>query len=511
MSTQNLSTPPIANQAAPPDTPPPPLPDIPEEELHRLNQARKEREAAERLQKQEARNINRIVRFFNTRHAVIIAGDNLGDIASETANHKGIRKVRIHSIAALKRAFGRRKILLTNKEGKRVPVSCVDVWLGHKSIREITEIVFDPRWHKTRKGFMNIYGGFRRERYATRWDLFECHMRDIICDGNEDNFHYTMAWLADIIQRPTALPGVAIALRGEQGTGKGLFVREFGHLLGPHFIPIVSTRLLTGRFNHHLHGKLLAFLDEAFWGGRNQEDNGQLKAMITEPTMLLEAKGCDAIDIDNYLHVIISSNNTWVAPTDIHDRRFFVMDVNNQFAKRDDPEHAKKSKAYFDPIYQQMATGGREAFLDSLQTYNLDGIDLRDFPMTEARNEQRMLGSDPFIKWLVSILDYGELGETIMEYSPNLWEDGPVEVGRDHFRDLYHTFCKRVGGECLADHRFGIAIHKFLPTKDGRSTKPVNSMNGNAARQAYTYIFPTLADCRARFIQELGFNPFSQS
>jgi hypothetical protein len=55
-----------------------------------------------------------------------------------------------------------------------------------------------------------------------------------------------------------------------------------GNLLGPHYAPLASL----GRFNSHLKNAILIFADEAIWGG-NKREVGALKALITEPKLIV--------------------------------------------------------------------------------------------------------------------------------------------------------------------------------------------------------------------------------
>ena len=73
-------------------------------------------------------------------------------------------------------------------------------------------------------------------------------------------------WMADAIQNPSTRPGVALAIRGQQGVGKGVFVNMFARLFGPHFIQVTQSSHLVGNFNGHQKDKLLVFADEAFLG-----------------------------------------------------------------------------------------------------------------------------------------------------------------------------------------------------------------------------------------------------
>ena len=52
--------------------------------------------------------------------------------------------------------------------------------------------------------------------------------------------------------------------------------------------------------------------------------------MITEPTLFLERKGLDGVQINNCLKILISSNDDWVVPAGERARRHVVLKVPNK-------------------------------------------------------------------------------------------------------------------------------------------------------------------------------------
>ena len=87
----------------------------------------------------------------------------------------------------------------------------------------------------------------------------------------------------------------------------------------------------------------------------------------TEDSLIVEPKGKDAFQIKNHMRLIIASNNEWVVPAGMEERRFFVLDVCDK---------NMQNREYFNRIFEQMDNGGREALLYDLLRYNLEGIDL---------------------------------------------------------------------------------------------------------------------------------------
>jgi hypothetical protein len=185
--------------------------------------------------------------------------------------------------------------------------------------------------------------------------------------------------MANAIQHPGSRCEVAIVLRGKEGTGKGICARYFGELFGGHYRHVSQTKHLTGAFNAHLLATTVLFADEAFFAG-DRSHEGILKALITEPELLIEPKGVDAFVIPNSLHIIMSSNNDWVVPASAEARRFVVFDV--------DPEHMQDHK-YFQAIADQMTNGGSAALMHMLLHRDLGDFNVRAIPQTDALAEQK--------------------------------------------------------------------------------------------------------------------------
>jgi len=123
----------------------------------------------------------------------------------------------------------------------------------------------------------------------------------------------------------------------------------------------------------------LAFLDEGFWAGNLKDSAGTLKSLITEPEIFIEQKYKDAIKVTNHVNLIIASNDDWIVPAGMLERRFCVLDVSR--ARIGD-------RQYFNSIYDQMKNGGLEAMLYDLLHLDISNVDLRAIPKTGALFEQ---------------------------------------------------------------------------------------------------------------------------
>jgi len=363
--------------------------------------------------------------------------------------------------------------------GKVERVCVAKVWLKSSRRREFQGVVFDPSG-KADPSLYNFWQGFSVKPVMGQWKRMEKHIFQVICNGDTETFRYVMAWLARILQDPGGKrPGVALVLRGKQGTGKGIFAVNFGKIFGPHFKHITNHHLVSGRFNDHFKDALFVFADESFWTGDKQAE-GTLKGMVTEDFNMIEAKGKNACMVKNHSNFIFASNNDWVVPAGEEERRFCVLDVS---------EVKIQDAGYFRELSDEMDSGGREAMLYDLLHLDISKIDLRKFPRSEALLDQIISSLPSSKRFWVEMLKEGTL------YDGSEWVDTYMI---EEFYDLYQQFCRDVGERFpVAKNIFSQDIHDICP---GFITKQWGVQKG---RKRY-YRIPPLADCRKNYADKVN-------
>lgn len=340
---------------------------------------------------------------------------------------------------------------------------------------------------KTPTGFFNLFKGWPVQPVAGDCSLYWSHIRDVICAGNETLYRFVRKWLAHMMQKPTKLPETALVLRGEQGTGKGRFVKWIGELVAPHFIAVHQAEHLLGKFNGHQANKLLVFADEALWGGDKRQE-GALKALVTEAQVNIEAKGVDVIRMPSYRRFIFASNNDWVVARDHDDRRFLVLDV---------ADSQKENEDYFKAIDTQMQGGGLEALLHDLQREDLTGFNPRKLPRTSNGYDMKLAG-DPFADWLHELLDCGDWASAPAEgpsselFAPDIaWSRQPFLMPTNTLYRHYEGWFKNRGRSHVdGDRVFGAKVKKVFGDIKGREKA--------RGSRPYFYRLPGLVEARKR-------------
>lgn len=343
--------------------------------------------------------------------------------------------------------FHRNKMveLGTDKKGEKMYMPAGNWWINHEHRREYRTVVFAPG-HEIPDAY-NLWKGFAFDSRPGDCSIYMQHVRDNICGGDEEVLEYLLGWMATAVQRPAQPGHTAVVLRGRQGTGKGMFAKNFGAVFGRHFLHVRDSNHLFGQFNAHLRDCLVLFADEAFWAGVSKHES-LLKSLITEETIMCEAKGVDAEPAQNFIHLIMASNAEWVVPAGGDDRRFLVLDVL---------ENNMQDARYFGEMMRQLRGGGYEALLHQLMTRDLSGYDVRKIPQTDALKDQKIRSlSDEEEWWYAKLRDGRVLGE----------DDGwPEEV---HVTALCHDFteyCKLWGATARSNStKLGRFMSRVCPS-----------------------------------------------
>lgn len=362
------------------------------------------------------------LRQLNDKHAVI---EDLGgrcrvitEVYDPTLKRPRLSKQTFEDFK--KRYLNQRILIGRDKKDQPQYISLGDFWLNHPNRQQYEYLTFMPG-EETTEGY-NLWRGFAVSPQPGKGhESLLAHIRTNVCGNQERYFDYLMAWMARCVQHPAEAGEVAVVVRGKKGTGKSFFVRAFGHLFGRHFFPISDSKHMIGAFNAHLRDAVVVFGEEAFYAGDRRHES-VLKTLITEKTIIYEAKGVDAEVGPNFVHLIMASNERWVVPAGADERRFFVLNCSDD---------NRGDQAYFGKIQYDLDSGGYSNLLHYFQNYDLNGFDVRKVPQTAALFEQKeaTLGAEEI--WLLHRLsEKNWLLCSDSRFEITL-EDGRVMVARD--------------------------------------------------------------------------------
>lgn len=204
--------------------------------------------------------------------------------------------------------------------------------------------------------------------------------------------------LAYTFQYPERQAGAAVVLRGLKGSGKSTLSNFLRLIWGRHGLHISNSSHLTGNFNAHLADVCFLAIDEAFFFADSKHEP-ILKALITEPVLMLERKGLDAIQQPNCLKAMLTTNSDACVPASRDERRYCVFDVADTYIG---------NRNYFNELNTDTSSEMvQSAFLYAMLNRNISGWHTGDIPDSIGLRAQRYHSMGSIQKWLVDSLIEG--------------------------------------------------------------------------------------------------------
>ena len=144
--------------------------------------------------------------------------------------------------------------------------------------------------------------------------------------GDIDAIEHFMNWLSFIAQERERTR-TAWVFQGIPGTGKGILMNKvLSPLFGSKQVAIKRASELSEKWTDFVVGKFIIFIDEVQTSAYKDENSiiGNLKNLITEPTVTVRMMNKNAYDVPNYASWIFASNKPDPVTVDKDDRRFNV-------------------------------------------------------------------------------------------------------------------------------------------------------------------------------------------
>jgi len=402
---------------------------------------------------------------------------------------------RVLTIEAFSAWLANRTTQVAGSDGKIRSVTWAKAWLQSPSRRSYRGIEFHPDANNNpgTEGYLNLWSGFAVKPAAKvdpkRYGTFRDHLLVNVCRGDDRVFNWVFGFFAHVVQRPRERLGVALVLRGRMGSGKTKVGEVFGRIFPRHYFLVDDARYVTGHFNAHMATCLLLQADEAVWAA-DKAAAGRLKGLITSPIQQIEAKGIDPIRLPNYVRLIMTSNEDWVVPAGMNERRFCVLDV--------DPR-CEQNYEYFREIDEELEHDGLEYLLADLLAFDLDTVNLRQIPRTEALLEQKIRSLDSVEGWWF---------ERLMSGSTTRHETRWLqEVPRSLLFDDYIAIADKVGVRRKQEETvFGMKLGRLVPNlgHTRRSAEVRDETGATMARRVRCYLLPSLEQAREAFENLLG-------
>jgi hypothetical protein len=394
--------------------------------------------------------------------------------------------VQILSLDSHKAWFGNRRVRIADAAGTAKWLPLGVAWLAHPKRRQYSGVEFfpNPDGAPGRENYLNLWRGFSVDASEQgTYGVFMDHVFNNICDSDPSLYAYVFGWIAHMLQRPRYKVGSALVLRGRMGTGKSKLGEVVGSLIAPHYVQVDEGRYITGSFNSHMANCLLLQADEAVWAG-DKAAEGRLKGLITSDVQLVEAKRVDPIRMPNYVHCIMTSNENWVVPAGVDERRFCVLDVH--------PRRAQ-NHAYFKEMEEELNAGGRQRLLYDLLNFDLGSVNLRKIPKTKALLDQKLRSLDSVTSYWFSRLWDGSTTTESSDWLPQV----PIET---LFQDYVKAATQIGERRRQTKPQFGESILRL----GARRSRPSGKADDGPSQRPYYYCFSSLARAREAFEALVG-------
>lgn len=298
----------------------------------------------------------------------------------------------------------------TDKPDKKPKkIQFVPYWLQSEDIRTYKKIDFYPKISDCPSHVYNLFKGFEIDKVITEKEgdisLILEHIRKL--SGNTDEtYNYLINWLADIVQNPSVLRGIALIFVSEQGAGKNLFTDFIGNkILGEdYYYSTCDTKHIYGGYAEGLKHKLLINMDEAS-GRDNFENSDKLKNLITSSKITYEKKYVSSILLNNFARFIFTTNNDTSIKIEYSDRRFMAFLCDNTQCN---------NKSYFNALVKSMNDKSvQKSFYKYLMSVDISNFDfINDRPQTEIYRDMMKVNIPKEVLFLINLLETQELQDT---------------------------------------------------------------------------------------------------
>lgn len=384
-----------------------------------------------------------------------------------------------------------------NKDANLVKKNAFDLWFDNPPVNYVS-VVYDAELphglnYKNENAIYNDFLAPELKNGPGTYDLFFEHIFENICGENEEVFEFVKRWILHLIKYPNSKSGVALALRGKQGTGKTTLFDILSMFFDKRYANTINeAEQLTNRFNANYASSYLLSLEEAVFAGSKKSGVwAKLKDMLTNPTIDVERKGVDKDTIPNHLHVMITTNSDWAAPKEEGDRRYLVLSVGDK--RRNDED-------FFTELRYQMENGGAKK--------------LKELALADESIERRM-------EWKIPHTDAGveDMLNTVSQVKRMLVR--LYEEYHEDYNNVSEIFRRTTTGGLFIQPAALYENYKTIGVGIDRGRKEVKKILSDYYKKAvvskgqgnvYGYVFDNIEEFKNVLIEEAfyGVSPFKE-
>jgi hypothetical protein len=291
----------------------------------------------------------------------------------------------------------------------------VTKWKVDPAIRTYEQVVFAPK-QSVPSNHYNIFTDFRVK--AIQGDISIMNELMFLLSGKDEKvFEYIENYFAHLVQKPYEKPKVCLVFSTtKQGAGKDTPLDFIGKMLGNEYFFNTedAENNVFGRFTGHLQKTLLLKMEEVEFE-TNKKNESALLSLITGEFRSYEGKGKDAITLNDYKRIVMTTNKSIPVNIPESDRRFVLVSSS---------EDRVGDREFWNHVYAELAKPElMSAYYYHLLTKDISKFDPKDRPFTnfykEVKTALRPYHAIYFQTW---IQNYGAQYEDI-EMSSTEWLD----------------------------------------------------------------------------------------
>ena len=342
---------------------------------------------------------------------------------------------------------------LLYKNVKSIETSFISSWLKDPKMRTYDKIEFMP-CQETPNNIYNSFNGFKGEKSILQKEdiensLIMKHIKEVICNNNEEIYNYFIKYLSNLIQHPNKKSNTSLILKSIQGAGKDTILNWFGNnILGKeYYINEDNIELIFGKFNSCIENKILVVLNEAS-GKDTFTINEKIKNAITRNINIIEHKGLKPYENTNNIGYIFLTNNENPIKIPYDDRRFCGIECNGSVANNNN---------YFNLLYEEINGGYYDrAFYNFFKSVNLENYDfINKRPITNFYNNMKEMNIPILVKFFENVID-----------------KNVRKISASDFFSYFNEFIKNNNLKCeYTSTKFGIDIKSYEGIEKKRTVK----------------------------------------
>lgn len=387
---------------------------------------------------------------------------------------------------------------------KGIPIPKNRLWLSNPRRRTyLGGADFMPGSEET-TDVLNLWTGWPIEPVKGECTAWLTLLRNVICGGDDVLFKWMEHWFANIVREPRDKSLTAPVIIGKEGAGKSLLLGYFGRILGSSYVVATNEEHIHGRFNNHLGSALLLHSEEALYGG-DKRHASIIRSLITDESRIFEQKGIDAVQVKNYLRLVLTSNEPHAAPVRPNDRRYTVIDMEDRVA----------SPSLIAAVLTELRSTGPAALFYHLVHMDYDPMLPRTNMKTDSLMVMKSLNMTPLENWWLSVLESGCILPDYLSWATCPEKEEWPEVVSSSALYVYMTVFMRDRSVRTLPSNVAMAsqMNKFV----GRTLSRVQKSYDNpliddapqmvkqmSARQLSIVNMPSLAECRKAFENHIG-------